>query len=332
MRRREFITLLGGAAVAPSLLWPLAARAQQPAMPVIGYIGPQPSELSADRLSAFQQGLKEAGYVEGRNVAIQYRWADNHYDRIPGFLAELIGRRVAVIAMAGSTPGAVAAKSMNSPIPVVFSVAGDPVQLGLVASLNRPGGNLTGMTVWNAPVVPKRMELLRELVPSASNIGLLTNPTSSPVTEDETRYAQEAARTLGLQLHVLTVSTESEIDAALGTLARRGRSALLVGSDVLYFVRREQLAALAAQHALPAIYDRREFAVAGGLMSYGSSILDVHRHVGIYVGRILKGENPADLPVMLPTRFTFVVNLKAAKALGLDVPPSLLATADEVIE
>ena len=332
MRRREFITLLGGAAVAPSLLWPLAARAQQPAMSVIGYIGPQPSELSADRLSAFQQGLKEAGYVEGRNVAIQYRWADNHYDRIPGFLAELIGRRVAVIAMAGSTPGVVAAKSMNSPIPVVFSVAGDPVQLGLVASLNRPGGNLTGMTVWNAPVVPKRMELLRELVPSASNIGLLTNPTSSPVTEDETRYAQEAARTLGLQLHVLTVSTESEIDAALGTLARRGRSALLVGSDVLYFVRREQLAALAAQHALPAIYDRREFAVAGGLMSYGSSILDVHRHVGIYVGRILKGENPADLPVMLPTRFTFVVNLKAAKALGLDVPPSLLATADEVIE
>jgi ABC-type uncharacterized transport system substrate-binding protein len=244
----------------------------------------------------------------------------------------LIGRRVAVIAMAGSTPGAVAAKSMNSPVPVVFSVAGDPVQLGLVASLNRPGGNFTGMTVWNAPVVPKRMELLRELVPSASNIGLLTNPTSSPVTEDETRYAQEAARTLGLQLHVLTAGTESEIDAALGTLARRGRSALLVGSDVLYFVRREQLAALAAQHALPAIYDRREFAVAGGLMSYGSSILDVHRHVGIYVGRILKGENPADLPVMLPTRFTFVVNLKTAKALGLAVPATLLATADEVIE
>ena len=228
--------------------------------------------------------------------------------------------------MAGSTPGAVAAKSMNSPIPVVFSVAGDPVQLGLVASLNRPGGNLTGMTVWNAPVVPKRMELLRELVPSASNIGLLTNPTSSPVTEDETRYAQEAARTLGLQLHVLTVSTESEIDAALGTLARRGRSALLVGSDVLYFVRREQLAALAA------LYDRREFAVAGGLMSYGGGILDVHRHVGIYVGRILKGENPADLPVMMPTSTTFVVNLKTAKALGLEMPPTLLASADEVIE
>jgi putative tryptophan/tyrosine transport system substrate-binding protein len=244
----------------------------------------------------------------------------------------VIGRRVAVIAMAGSTPGAVAAKSMNSPIPVVFSVAGDPVQLGLVASLNRPGGNLTGMTVWNAPVVPKRMELLREVVPSASNIGLLTNPTTSPVTEDETRYAQVAASTLGLQLHLLTVSTESEFDSALGTLARRGRSALLVGSDVLYFVRREQLAALAAQHALPAIYDRREFAVAGGLMSYGSSILDVHRHVGIYVGRILKGENPADLPVMLPTRFTFVVNVKTAKALGLEIPPTLLARADEVIE
>jgi putative ABC transport system substrate-binding protein len=327
VKRREFITLLGGATA-----WPLAARAQQSAMPVIGYIGPQPRELSADRLSAFQQGLKEAGYVEGRNIAIQYRWADNHYDRIPGFLAELTGRRVAVIAMAGSTPGAVAAKNMNSPVPVVFSIAGDPVQLGLVASLNRPGGNRTGMTVWNAPVVPKRMELLHELVPTASNIGLLTNPTSSPVTEDETRYAQEAARALGLRLHVLNASTESEIDAALGTLARRGRSALLVGSDVLYFVRREQLAALAAQHSLPAIYDRREFAVAGGLMSYGSSILDVHRHVGIYVGRILKGENPADLPVMLPTRFTFVINLKIAKALGLDIPPSLLSVADEVIE
>jgi putative tryptophan/tyrosine transport system substrate-binding protein len=328
MRRREFITLLGGAAVA----WPLVARAQQASMPVIGYIGPQPHELSADRLGAFQQGLNEAGYIEGRNVAIEYRWADNQYDRIPGFITELIGRRVAVIAMAGSTPGAIAAKSMNSPVPVVFSVAGDPVQLGLVASLNRPGGNFTGMTVWNAPVVPKRMEFLHELVPTAITVGLLTNPTSSSVTEDETKYAQTAAGTLGLQLHLLNASSESEIAAALGKLARRGRSALLVGSDVLYFVRREQVAALAAQHALPAMYDRREFAVAGGLMSYGSSILDVHRWVGIYVGRILKGEKPADLPVMLPTKYELVINLKTAKVLGVKISDNLLSLADEVIE
>src|SRR5215471_13357004 len=313
MRRREFIRLFSSTAVA----WPLAARAQQPSVPVIGYIGSTSPGPYADRVAVFRQGLNETGFVEGRNVAIEFRWAENEHDRIPALIADLVRQQVAVIAMAGSTPGAVAAKVATTTIPVVFSIAGDPVQLGLVASLNRPGGNLTGMTVWNAPVVPKRMELLREVVPSASNIGLLTNPASSPVTKDEARYAQEAARTLGLGLHVLTVSTESEIDAALGTLARRGRSALLVGSDVLYFVRREQLAALAAQHALPAIYDRREFAEAGGLMSYGSSILDVHRHVGIYVGRILNGEIPADLPVMLPTRFTFVVNLKTAKALGL---------------
>ncbi len=328
MQRREFITLLGGATAA----WPLAARAQQPAMPVIGYLGGTSPDPYADRLRAFRQGLRETGYVEGRNVAIEYLWAEGHFDRQPAMLANLVRRQVAVIAIAGTTTGALAAKAATATIPIVFSIGGDPVQLGLVASLSRPGGNVTGMTVWNAELVPKRLELLHELIPTATNIALLVNPTSPNVAEAETRYAQAGSRTLGLQLHVLNASTESEIDTTLATLAQRGANALLIGTDLVFFDHRKHIVALAAHHSIPAIYDRREYATVGGLMSYGASIFDVHRHVGVYVGRILKGEKPADLPVMLPTIFQFVINLKTAKALGVGVSLPLLGRADEVIE
>jgi putative ABC transport system substrate-binding protein len=271
------------------------------------------------------------GYVEGRNVAIEYRWAEGHFERLPAMVADLVHRQVAVIAIAGSTSGALAAKAATAAIPIVFSVAGDPVKLDLVASLNRPGGNLTGITVWNAELVPKRLELLHAIVPAATTVALLVNPTSPIVAEAETTYAQTASRTLGLQLHVLNASDESEIDTALATLAQRGSSALLIGADVVFFDHREHIVALAARHSIPTTYDRREFATAGGLMSYGTSILDVHRKVGVYVGRILKGEKPADLPVMLPTTFQLVINLKTAKALGIDIPTTLLAQADEHI-
>ena len=290
IRRREFIFTLGGAAAA----WPLAARAQQPSVPVIGYIGSTSPGPYADRVGVFRQGLNETGFVEGRNVAIEFRWAENEFDRMPALIADLVRQQVAVIAMAGSTSGAAAAKVATTTIPVVFSIAGDPVQLGLVASLNRPGGNLTGMTVWNAELVPKRLELLHELVPTTATVALLVNQTSPIVAETETKYAQAAADRFGVQ--------------------------------------REHLVALAARYSIPAIYDRREYATAGGLMSYGTSILNVHRWLGVYVGRILKGEKPAELPVMLPTKFEMTVNLKTSKALGLTVPPTLLARADEVIE
>ena len=325
MRRRQFLGAFGGA-----VAWPLAARAQQPATPVIGYIGAQSRGMYVDRLRTFHEGLDEAGFVEGRNVAIEYRWAENHYDAIPGFLAELIARRVAVIALPDSTPGAIAAKGMTSTIPVVFGISGDPVQLGLVNSWNRPGGNVTGMVLGNAEIVPKRMALIRELVPALTTLGLLVNPTSSAA--GDIKFGQEAAPKLGLQLHILNATTESEIATTIGNLARGERRALVVGSDTLFFVHRERVAALAAQHALPAIYDRREYAQVGGLISYGASILAFHRRVGMYVGRVLKGDKPADLPVMLPEKFDLVINLKTAKALGLSVPPTLLALVDEMID
>jgi putative ABC transport system substrate-binding protein len=328
MRRREFITLLGGAAAA----WPLAAQSQQPAMPVIGFLGSTSADLYADRLRVFRQGLNETGYVEGRNVAIEFRWADGRYDRLPDLVADLVRREVTVIVAAGTTSGTLAAKAATATIPIVFSAGGDPVQLGLVASLNRPGGNLTGMTVWNVEVVPKRLELMCELVPTATNMALLTNPTSPTTAEFETKYAQAASRELGLKLHVLNASTESEIDAALATLDQRGINALLIGSDVFFFDHRGQIVTLAARHSIPTIYDRRECATAGGLISYGASLLDAYRQVGVYVGRILKGERPADLPVMLPTKFELSINLKTAKALGLTVPHSLLSRADELID
>jgi putative tryptophan/tyrosine transport system substrate-binding protein len=326
LRRREFISLVGGAAA-----WPLAARAQQAAMPVIGYLGASSPDLYTDRLRAFRQGLNERGYVEGRNVAIEFRWAESQFDRLPALVADLIRRQVAVIAMTG-TSAAFTAKAATATIPIVFSIAGDPVQLGLVASLNRPGGNLTGITLWNAELVPKRLELLHELIPTATNIALLVNPTSPIVAESEATYARAAARTLGLQLQILNASTKSGIDTVLASLAQGGITALLVGADTVFFENREHISALAMHHSIPAIYDRREYAMAGGLMSYGGSILDVHHQVGIYVGRILNGEKPTDLPVMRPTKYRLDINLKTAKALGLDVPATLLARADEVIE
>jgi len=328
MRRREFITLLGRAAV----VWPLAARAQQPNVPVIGYIGSTSPGSYADRVGVFRQGLNETGFIEGRNVAIEFRWAENQLDRIPALIADLVRQQVAVIAMAGSTPGALAAKVATTTIPVVFSIAGDPVQLGLVASLHRPGGNLTGMTVWNAELVPKRLDLLHELVPTTATVALLVNQTSPVVAETETKHAQAAADRLGLQLKALNASTKSEIDTALATLAQREATALMVGTDQIFLDHREHLIAFAAHYSIPAIYDRREYATAGGLISYGTSILDVHRWLGVYVGRILKGEKPSELPVMLPSKFEMTVNLKTAKALGLNVPLGLLQRADELIE
>jgi putative tryptophan/tyrosine transport system substrate-binding protein len=327
MRRREFITLLGAVAS-----WPLAARAQQPSVPVIGYIGSTSPGPYADRVRVFRQGLNETGFVERRNVAIEFRWAENQFDRMPALIADLVRQQVAVIAMAGSTSGAVAAKVATTTIPVVFSIAGDPIKLGLVASLNRPGGNLTGMTVWNAELVPKRLELLHELVPTATTVALLVNQMSPFVAEAETKFAQAAADGLGLQLRGLNASTKSEIDTALATLAQREATALMVGTDQIFLDHREHLVALAARYSIPAIYDRREYATAGGLMSYGTSILDVHRWVGVYVGRVLKGEKAAELPVMLPTKFEMIVNLKTVKALGLKVPISLQIAADELIE
>jgi putative tryptophan/tyrosine transport system substrate-binding protein len=329
VRRREFITLLGGAAAT----WPLSARAQQATMPVIGYLGGASPELYADRLRVFHQGLNETGYVEQRNVAIEFRWAGNHFDRLPALASDLVRRQVAVIAVPGSTPGARAAKAVTMTIPIVFAIGSDPVELGLVASMNRPGGNLTGVSNLTVELMPKRLELLHEVVPTRPIVALLVNQTSPNVADSESRHLQEASRKLGLQLQVLDASTKSEIDTAFATLASRGAAgALVVGGDAFLFSQREQIVALAAHHSMPAIYDRREYAAAGGLMSYGASLLDVHRQVGVYTGRILKGEKPADLPVLQPTRFELVINVTTAKALGLHVPPTLLARADEVIE
>jgi putative ABC transport system substrate-binding protein len=327
MKRREFISLLGGAAA-----WPLAARAQQGAMPVIGFLGGASPDRWVGRLRAFHQGLSETGYVVGRNLAIEYRWAEGQNDRVPSLAAELVGRQVSVIAAPGSVPAALAAKAATTTIPIVFEIASDPVELGLVASLAQPGGNITGVTSLNAQVGPKRLELLHELVPTATVVGLLVNPTNPNEAEPTTKNLQAAARSLGLEMHVLHASAEGDFDAAFATLIQLRAGALAIGTDPLFTSRLEQLAALTVRHAVPSVYQFREFTAAGGLMSYGGSLTDTFRAVGVYTGRILKGDKPADLPVQQATRVELFLNLKTAKALGLTVPIPLLGRADEVIE
>jgi putative ABC transport system substrate-binding protein len=325
MRRRELITLIGGAAVT----WPLAARGQQPAMPVVGFLRSTSLVNATDLVTAFRQGLKEAGFVEGQNVAIEFRSAEDQVDRLPALVADFIRRPVAVIV--GNTPSARVAKAVTTTVPIVFSTGSDPVKDGLVASLNRPGGNVTGVVFISAVLAAKRLELLRQLVPKAKILGLLVNP-NTPDTQAERRDLLAAAQAIGQPFIILDISSDSDIEPAFATFVQRGVGALFTGGGAFMFSNRERLVALAARHGLPASYVLREYPMAGGLMSYGASISDAYRQAGIYAGRILKGEKPADLPVMQSTKFEFVINLKTAKALGLDVPAQLLALADEVIE
>ena len=326
MRRREFVSLLGGTALA----WPLVARAQQSAMPVIGFLDTRSPDGMTDRLRAFREGLKDSGYVERENVAIEYRWAENQLDRLPELAAELVRRQVAVIA-ATSTYSAFAANAATTTTPIVFLVGEDPVRLGLVASLARPGGNLTGINNFTGELTVKRLELLREMVPGAARIAVLVNPANIAI-ETTLKDAAAAARVMGLQIQVLNASTSREIDAAFATFVRERPDAVFVGLDVFFISRRAQLVNLASRHALPATYPLREFAEVGGLMSYGTNIADTFRHIGVSAGRILKGTKPADLPVVQSTKFELVINAWSARMLGLAVPPTLIATADEVIE
>jgi putative tryptophan/tyrosine transport system substrate-binding protein len=325
VKRREFITLLGSASA-----WPLAARAQQPAIPVVGFLNPASPEQSSDQVRAFLQGLADTSYVDGRNVTIEYRWAEGRRDRLPEFAADLVRRRVAVI-MAASDRSALAAKSATAMIPIVFTSGNDPVAFGLIASLSRPGGNLTGVTTLNVEVGPKRLELLHEMVPSTRRIAVLINP-SDPSAETLSRDLDTAARTLGLELDVLHASSEGDFDGVFATLRQRGAGALVIGADPFFNSRIKQLATLTVQHAVPAVYQWREFAAAGGLLSYGSATTVAYRLAGNYCGRVLRGEKPADLPVQQATKVELIINLKTAKALGLEVPPTLLARAEEVIE
>ena len=326
MNRRGFITLLGGAAA-----WPLAARAQQPAIPVIGYLGGLSRDTLAPRLAAFHKGLGETGYVEGRNVAFEYRWAEGQYDRLPALAAELARRQVAVIAALGGDAPAHAAKAATTAIPIVFAVTADPVRSGLVSSLNRPGGNLTGVNFLLNVIAAKQFEVLQEAVPKPGTVGFLVNP-SGPEAESAVSEVRAAAQALGHELLVANASSEREIDAAFAMLAQRRIGALLVGNDVFFYSRREQIVALAARHAIPTIYQVREYTQAGGLMSYGTNVDDAQRLAGVYVGRILQGAKPADLPVQQAVKVELVLNLKTAKTLGITFPLSLLGRADEVIE
>ena len=325
--RREFITILGGAAS-----WPLAARAQQPAMPVVGLVTGGSPEAAVRMGGGFRRGLNEGGYVEGQNVTVEYQWLDGQYDRLPSLMADLVRRRVAVIATPGSNPAALAAKAATTTIPIVFGVGADPIELGLVASLARPGGNATGINFFVADIAAKRLGLLHDLVPKAVRIAVLINPANASTAEATLRDMPEAARAIGLQIVVLNASTGREIEAAFATLVRDRADALFVGADAFFNSRRVQLANMAARHAIPTAFAVREYVDAGGLMSYGTSLADMYRHVGAYSGRILKGARPADLPVLQSTKFELVINLQTARMLGLTVPDKLLVAADEVIE
>jgi putative ABC transport system substrate-binding protein len=326
MRRREFITLLGGAVAAPAL--PLAAQAEQ-SMPVVGFLRSTPQAADAHLVAALRQGLKEAGLIEGKSVAIEFRWADSKPERLPGLVTELIRRPVGVIV--GDNVSMIAAKAATSTVPIVFATGGDPVEQGLVASLNRPGGNVTGVSFFSGELGAKRLTLLRQVAPKATTIAVLMT-SGTPTGKAEQEDVERAAKTLGQQLLILDATTDRDIDTAFATIVQRGAGALLVGAGAFLNSRRQKIAALAATHSLPAVYFQREAVFAGGLMSYGTNITEAYRQVGLYAARILKGEKPADLPVMQPTQFEFVLNLRTAKALGLDIPPTLLAIADEVIE
>jgi ABC-type uncharacterized transport system substrate-binding protein len=327
MQRREFITLLGGAAAA----WPLAARAQQPALPVVGFIRDGSADTSARFAAAFRKGLNETGYVEGQNVTVEYHWLEGQYDRLPALLADLVRRQVAVIVTPGTVP-ALAAKATTSTIPIVFSVGEDPVQLGLVASLARPGGNATGINFFANEVIAKRLRLLHDLVPKAVRIAVLLNPGNAAVVKTTLREVQEAAPTIGVQIQIINASTIGEIEAAFATFARERPDALFVAADAFFVSQRMQLATLTARDGIPAAYPTREFVTGGGLMSYGANFADTFHQVGVYTGSILKGAKPADLPILQSTKFEFAINLKTARALGIEVPPGLFAIADEVIE
>ena len=327
MRRRNFIILLGGAAVA----WPLAAHAQQPTIPVIGFLSARSPAEAASVLAAFRQGLGETCYFEGKNVAIEYRWAEGQYSRLPTLAAELVSHQVAVIAATGGEPSPLAAKAATATTPIIFTVGGDPVAAGLVASLNRPGGNLTGTTIMARQMGPKRLELLHQLLPDATAMTMLVNP-AFPANLVEAREVQDAAHLLGLQMNVQNASTESQIDTAFTTIVQQGVGALIVATDPFLLGQRDRIVRLAARHAIPTMYFLREFVEAGGLMSYGPNIANGYRQAGVYAGRVLKGEKPADLPVMQPTKFDLVINLKTTRVLGLTMPQTLLVAADEVIE
>jgi putative ABC transport system substrate-binding protein len=327
LRRRDVITLLGGAAVA----WPLAARAQQPAMPVIGYLGPQSPAAFASRVAAFRQGLEEVGYAEDRNVAIEFRWAEGQHDKLPALAADLVAHQVAVIVAPGGAPSALAAKSATSTIPIVFEMGADPIAIGLVGNLNRPEGNITGISSLNVEVTPKRLELLRDVAPKARLIAVLVNPTS-PTAKSQLNSLEEPARALGLQLHILHASTPRDLDGVFEALAQLRPGGLVVASDTFFGTHGEQFAALTIRHRLPAIHQSRDFALAGGLMSYGGSFVESHRQAGIYTGRIIKGDKPADLSIQQVTKVELFINLKAAKTLGVTFPLSLIGRADQIVD